>query len=88
MQPVVKKTLWVMGFVGALSRAFEGRWTRAPVAWVRERRDARTTLSLEQRYYAARGERGVELVPKDAYLQQVEDLLFTSSRGLGDPQVD
>ena len=84
----MKKTLWVMGFVGALSRALEGRWTRTPAAWVRERRDARVALSLEQRYYAARGERGVELVPKDAYLQQVEDLLFISSRGLGGPRVD
>ncbi len=88
MRPVVKKTLRAMGFVGALSRAFAGRWTRPPVAWVRERRDACTALALEQRYYAARGERGVVLVPKDAYLQQVEDLLFTSSRGLGDPRVD
>ncbi|ADR35472.1 hypothetical protein [Oceanithermus profundus] len=67
---------WVTGVLEGWSRSVRV-WTHRAPAWVWEQRQARTPLSLGLPYYPARGARGIELVPKDAYLQEVEDLLFT-----------
>lgn len=76
---------WAWGVIEGWSRSV-GAWVRRPPAWVRQQRSPRTALTLEHPYYPARGERGVVLVPKDAYLQEVEDLLFISATGRGEPQ--
>jgi hypothetical protein len=79
------RVAWVTGVLGGWSRSAQA-WARRAPAWVREQRNARTPLTLEHPYYPARGEHGVVLVPKDAYLQEVENLLFTSAAGPGEPQ--
>jgi len=76
---------WVAGVLEGWSRSVRV-WTRRAPAWVWERRDRRPPLSLETAYYPARSARGVVLVPKDAYLQEVETLLFTSASGAGSPE--
>jgi len=49
-------------------------------AEVRRHLEPRRRLRLDQPYYAARGSRGYELVPKDAYLEEVEALLLSLER--------
>ena len=53
---------------------------RVPTAIVRRAREVRRPLSLEHPYYPARGERGIELLPKDRYLAEVETLLHEVTR--------
>ena len=48
---------------------------RTPPAEVRRHHLPRLQLSLSQPYYLARGSQGYELLPKDAYLEEVEALL-------------
>ncbi len=47
----------------------------APPAEVRREPQRRRPPDLATPYYAARGSRGVELVPRDAYLEAVERVL-------------
>jgi len=84
----VWRRLRVLGFLGLLASTVSHAWVRPPLARVRRNPDVRRAPTLDQSYYPARGTRGIELVPKDAYLQSVEDLLFKSTRGLGDSPVD
>jgi len=49
-------------------------------AEVRRHQEPRRRLRLDQPYYPARGSRGYELVPKDAYLEEVERLLSELGR--------
>ena len=49
-------------------------------AEVRRHLEPERRLRLDQPYYAARGSRGYELVPKDAYLEEVEALLMSLGR--------
>ncbi len=72
------KVAWVAGVLEGWSHVARV-WLRRPHAWVWEQRQARTGLELERPYYPARGSQGIVLVPKDAFLQEVEDLLFTST---------
>lgn len=66
---------WVVGVLEGWSRSVQV-WVRSTPPWVWETRRVRPPLSLEQTYYPARGTRGVELIPLDAYMQEVEELLF------------
>lgn len=53
---------------------------RTPVALVRRHREIRDPLDLDRSYYPARGSRGYELVPKDAFMAEVEALLEEVTR--------
>ena len=58
-----------------LPRVLASRRFLLPPAEVRRYQEVRTPLSLEHPYYPARGERGIELLPKDRYFEEVESLL-------------
>ncbi len=69
------RVAWMTGLLAGLGRGVRV-WARPVKAWVWEQRTPRPELSLETSYYPARGERGVVFLPRDEYLQEVEDLLF------------
>jgi len=52
----------------------------APPAEVRRDPWLRPAPDLATPYYAARGSRGVELIPRDAYLEAVERVLLENAR--------
>ena len=75
------KAAWVAGVLEGWSHVAQA-WLRRPTARVWEQRQPRLRLELDRPYYPARGSRGIALVAKDAYLQEVEDLLFTCTAPL------
>jgi len=67
-----------------LSRALRPR-TRPRLQRVEYCRELRLELKLDERYYLARGSRGAALIPKDEYMELVEEILLDSARkGYGD----
>ncbi len=72
------RVVW-LALVLASERVAVGFWSVLRPAEVRRHREPRRPLRLDQAYYPARGSRRLELIPKDAYLEEVEALLY----GLG-----
>ena len=68
------RVVW-LAMVLASERVAVGIWSVLRPAEVRRHREPRRPLRLDQPYYPARGSRGYELIPKDAYLEEVEGLL-------------